>query len=411
MMSSWKKKNSVAPNAIEIPALQKQRGHFRFNTISTLVLILTLVLGFVLQVFLGGLPEAEPLAIMAALALGAAVVLYLLPYWPMAVALAAAAWAVPPVWLEVDFSFLSAALTLGLILAPGFEVVNHWDKIVVLRLGRFHRVKGPGILLLFPMVDSVAGYVDTRIRVTDFSAEMSLTKDTVPVNVDALAFWMVWDPGKAVMEVQDYSKAVALSAQTALRSSIGAHDLTTLLSDRDRLGREIQEQVDAKTNPWGITIISVEFKEILVPKDLEDSLSREAQAERERRARLILGDAEAQVAKAYRQAAQVYGQDATALQLRGMSMVYEGIRDKGGLVLAPSSALEGMNLGTALGAAAHMRSVQNAPSNPTTPGEEMEETEQKRSDQGSALENKQTKHIQQTEEESHSTSMKDGGNT
>ncbi|RKX78332.1 MAG: hypothetical protein DRP60_05555, partial [Spirochaetes bacterium] len=189
--------------------------------------------------------------------------------------------------------------------------------------------------------------------VTDFSAEKSLTVDTVPVHVDALAFWMIWDAEKAVLEVQDFEQAVILSAQTALRSSIGSNTLTSLLCERERLGTEIQKLVDAKTNPWGITIISVEFKEILVPKELEDALSRQAQAEREREARVILGSTEAEIADSFSKAAEVYKNDPTALQLRGMNMIYESIRNKGGLVLVPSSALNSMNLGTVLGAAAH----------------------------------------------------------
>jgi regulator of protease activity HflC (stomatin/prohibitin superfamily) len=209
------------------------------------------------------------------------------------------------------------------------------------------------VVFLLPLLDSIAGTVDTRIRVTDFSAEKSLTIDTVPVHVDALAFWMIWDAEKAVLEVQDFHQAVVLSAQTALRSSIGSNTLTSLLCERERLGEEIQALVDAKTNPWGITIISVEFKEILVPKELEDALSRQAQAEREREARVILGSTEADIAESFRKAAETYKTNPTALQLRAMNMIYESIRNKGGLVLAPSSALENMNLGTVLGTAAY----------------------------------------------------------
>jgi regulator of protease activity HflC (stomatin/prohibitin superfamily) len=195
--------------------------------------------------------------------------------------------------------------------------------------------------------------VDTRIRVTDFSAEKSLTRDTVPVHVDALAFWMIWDPEKAILEVENFEQAVTLSAQTALRASIGSNDLTTLLSERDRLGTEIQQIVDSKTNPWGITIISVEFKEILIPKDLEDALSREAQAEREHASRVILGSTEAEIAQSFKEAANSYRDDPVALQLRAMNMVYESMRNKGGLVLVPASSLESMNLGTVLGTATY----------------------------------------------------------
>jgi regulator of protease activity HflC (stomatin/prohibitin superfamily) len=242
---------------------------------------------------------------------------------------------------------------VGFLLGPAVEVVREWEKIVVLRLGKFHKVRGPGPLVILPLADSIAGYVDTRIRVADFSAEQSLTRDTVPVNVDALAFWMIWDAGRAILEVQNFQEAIVLSAQTALRASIGANDLSALLSERERLGKEIQELVDAKTNPWGITILSVEFKEILIPKELEDALSREAQATRERKARVILSGTEAEIAPEFTRAAESYRDDPIALQLRAMNMIYESIRTKGGLVLVPSEALKGMNLGTVLGTKAY----------------------------------------------------------
>ena len=332
--------------------VRKDRGNFRFNTISALALGLFLGIGLGLQGALMTLPESEIVAQIAAGVLAGAVMLFILPYWPMVIALIAATWATLPVLFSVDLQLLAGVLSIGFLLAPGLEVINQWDKIIVLRLGKFHKVRGPGLLLLFPLLDAVAGYVDTRIRATDFSAEMSLTRDTVPVNIDALAFWMIWDAERAILEVQDFKEAVTLSAQTALRASIGANDLSTLLSERDRLGDEIKQIVDAKTNPWGISILSVEFKEILIPKELEDSHSRQAQASRERNARIILGSVEADIAKNFKKAADVYRDDPVALQLRAMNMIYEGIRNKGGLVLVPASALETMNLGTVLGAKA-----------------------------------------------------------
>ena len=329
------------------------RGHFRFNTISALAMLVFIGIAFSVQELAGSLPDADGTAYIAAGVIGAAALLFVLPYWPVVIAIIAGIWATLPVAFDVNLQIAATILTFGLLLAPGFEVISQWDKIVVLRLGKFHRVRGPGVLLLFPLIDSVAGYVDTRIRVTDFSAEKSLTKDTVPVHVDALAFWMIWDPEKAILEVENFEDAVSLSAQTALRASIGSSDLATLLSERDRLGSEIQEIVDAKTNPWGITIISVEFKEILIPKELEDALSRQAQAERERKSRIILGSAEVEIAGDFKKAADQYRDDPVALQLRAMNMVYESMRNKGGLVLVPSSALESMNVGTVLGASAY----------------------------------------------------------
>ncbi len=334
------------------PAVRTHRGHFRFNTISALSLLVSIAVGLALQELVATLPDAGDTAYLFAGILSAAALLFILPYWPVVLAIIAGLWAALPVYFGTDLQYAAAVITIGFLLAPGVEVINQWDKIVVLRLGRFHRVRGPGALLLFPLVDSVAGYVDTRIRVTDFSAEKSLTRDTVPVHVDALAFWMIWNPEKAILEVENFERAVALSAQTALRASIGSSDLATLLSERERLGEEIQSIVDAKTNPWGITIISVEFKEILIPKELEDALSRQAQAEREKKARVILSAAEAEVAVTFRKAADQYRDDPVALQLRAMNMIYEGIRSKGGLIMVPSSALESMNLGTVLGAGA-----------------------------------------------------------
>jgi len=357
----------------------RQRGHFRFNTISALLILVFLGLGLGLQGLIAGFPDAETASYAAAAAIAGAALLFVLPYWPTVIAAVAGIWAVIPVLLGADLQYAAAILTAGFLIAPAVEVINQWDKIVVLRLGKFHRVRGPGLLFLLPLLDSVAGYVDTRIRVTDFSAEKSLTRDTVPVHVDALAFWMVWDAEKAVLEVEDFGQAVSLSAQTALRESIGSNDLATLLSERARLGREIRSIVDAKTNPWGITIISVEFKEILIPKELEDALSRQAQAERERSSRVILGEAEAEIADVFRRAAETYRDDPVALQLRAMNMVYESIRKKGGLVLLPASVLESMNLGTVLGTAAYQKERRRG-SGKENPGDAATREEEKQDD-------------------------------
>ncbi len=360
----------------------RQRGHFRFNTISALVILVFIALGLGVQALITSLPDPETTSYLAAGVIAAAAVLFILPYWPMVIAIIAGIWAVLPVVFGTDLQYAAAVLTIGFLIAPGVEVISQWDKIIVLRLGKFHKVRGPGALLLFPLIDSAASYVDTRIRVTDFSAEKSLTRDTVPVNVDALAFWMVWDAQKAVLEVENFEEAVSLSAQTALRASIGSNDLTTLLSERERLGGEIQQIVDAKTNPWGITIISVEFKEILIPSELEDALSRQAQAERERGSRIILGSAEVEIAGAFKKAAEQYRDDPVALQLRAMNMIYESMRDKGGLVLVPASALESMNIGTVLGASAYGKQVLQEPGAGNPADEESSEKESQNDDQG-----------------------------
>ncbi len=244
-----------------------------------------------------------------------------------------------------------AAVALAAVIGPCVQVVEQWDKALILRLGRFHKVKGPGLFLLAPLMDRCAAVVDTRIRVTDFSAERILTRDTVPIHVDALAFWMIWDAQKAILEVEDFLEAVTLSAQTALRDSVGKYSLTTLLSERDTLYREIQSILDAKTNPWGITILSVEFVDIQLPKDLEDVMSRQAQAEREKKARLFLAEAELEVAGKFVAASELYKGNPEALNLRGMNMVYDAIKARGSMVLLPSNALQSMNIGSVLGTA------------------------------------------------------------
>lgn len=242
-----------------------------------------------------------------------------------------------------------AGILLAVLLGPSLQVVLQWDKVVVLRLGKYHSVRSPGPFFLMPLMDRCAAFVDTRIRVTDFSAEKILTRDTVPVHVDALAFWMIWDARRAILEVEDFLEAVTLSAQTALRDSIGKYSLTTLLSERETLYKEIQTILDAKTNPWGITILSVEFTDIVLPAELEDVMSKQAQAEREKQARVYLAQAEKDVAAEFRDAARIYEGNLEALNLRAMNMIYDGIKNNGSLVLLPSGALENMNLGSVMG--------------------------------------------------------------
>ncbi|MEP7362697.1 MAG: slipin family protein [Acidobacteriota bacterium] len=229
---------------------------------------------------------------------------------------------------------------------------KQWERAVVLRFGRYRGLRGPGLFLVVPVVDAVARVIDQRVRATDVTAESSLTKDTVPVNVDAIVFWVVWDAEKAMLEVQDYFVAVSMSAQTALRECLGSHDLAEVLHERDKLNQVLQRILDAKTNPWGITVQSVEIREVLLPQGLEDAMSREAQAERERRARIILGTAETEISDKFAQAALVYQDNPIALHLRAMNMLYEAIKEKGSMVIVPSSAVETMGLGGMMGMAA-----------------------------------------------------------
>jgi regulator of protease activity HflC (stomatin/prohibitin superfamily) len=314
---------------------------FLFGMPSLVVLLLLCGAGAGVELSRGGMPPDHLLYTSAAV-----------PTWASVIVLEIALWAAYAAIPQLDSLPLTALAAAGLLLAPALQLVYQWDKAVVLRLGRFHRVRGPGLFLLVPLADRVARSVDTRIRATDFTAEKTLTRDTVPVDVDAHAFWMVWDAQKSVLEVENVLEAVTLAAQAALRDSIGRYDLTTLLTQRDTLCREIQGILDARTSPWGITILSVEFTDIILPQGLEDAMSRVAQAEREKQARVILGAAEVEIAGKFEEASARYRDNPTALNLRAMNMVYEGMRQKGAMVLVPSGALENMNLGAVVAGAA-----------------------------------------------------------
>jgi regulator of protease activity HflC (stomatin/prohibitin superfamily) len=224
--------------------------------------------------------------------------------------------------------------------------------VAVLRLGRYRGLKGPGLFFIVPVVDTLSDFVDQRVRVTDVQAESTLTRDAVPVYVDAIVFWLVWNAEKAVLEVEDFFDAITMSAQTALRESIGRHMLTEMLTDRELLGRELQRILDEKTNPWGITVQSVEIRDVQLPQGLEDAMSRQAQAERERQARIILGTAETEIAEKFEQASVRYAGNPTALHLRAMNMLYEAIKERGAMVIVPSSVVETMGLGGMLGTVA-----------------------------------------------------------
>jgi hypothetical protein len=234
---------------------------------------------------------------------------------------------------------------LGLYLLFSIRVADQWEKVAVLRFGKYVGLKGPGLFHIVPIVDTLSRYVDQRVRVANVSAESTLTRDTVPVNVDAIVFWMVWNAEKSILEVQDYTQSIILSAQTALRESIGRHELHQMVAERELLGRELQRILDEKTNPWGITVQSVEIRDVQIPGDLQDAMSREAQAERERRARVILGLAETEIADKFATAALTYQNNPTALHLRAMNMLYEAIKERGSMVIVPSSAVETMGLG------------------------------------------------------------------
>ena len=246
------------------------------------------------------------------------------------------------------------------LLSASIRIADQWEHAVVLRMGKFKGLKGPGLFFIWPIVDSVSAYVDQRVRVSVFKAEQTLTKDTVPVNVDAVVYWTVWDVEKAALEVQDYQEAIEHIAQTGLRDTIGKHELSTLLQERDKIAEDLQVLLDQNTSPWGITCQTVGIKDIAIPVDLAEAMSKEAQAERERRARVILGTAETEIAEKFAQASKEYTDNPVALHLRGMNMLFEGLKEKGSMVIVPSSALDTMNLGAIGGLASLSKTQENA---------------------------------------------------
>ena len=249
----------------------------------------------------------------------------------------------------------AAGLAVGLVLMQSPRIARQWERGVVLRLGRFAGLRGPGLFWIVPFVDSISSWIDQRVITTSFAAEQTLTSDTVPVNVDAVLFWMVQDAEKAALEVQSYRDAVTWAAQTALRDIIGRTSLTDLLRGRERIEEELQKLIDARATPWGLTVQSVEMRDVVIPDSLQDAMSREAQAAREKQARVILGQAEVEIAKSFETAAQSYQNNPTALHLRAMNMLYEGLKEKGALMLVPSSAVESMGLGGLMGSAAMLQ--------------------------------------------------------
>jgi regulator of protease activity HflC (stomatin/prohibitin superfamily) len=242
-------------------------------------------------------------------------------------------------------SFGVGALVIALVVSSAIQVANQWDRVVILRLGHFHALKGPGLFFIVPVIDATPYWIDTRVITTGFKAEKTLTKDTVPVDVDAVLFWKVVDPRKAALDVADYISAISWASQTALRDVIGKTMLSDMLEGRDKISSVLQKIIDERTEPWGINVISVEVKDVLIPSALEDAMSMQAQAERERQARVILGDSERQVAEKFAEAAKSYDRNPVALHLRAMNMLYEGLKKNSTIVIVPSTAVESMQLG------------------------------------------------------------------
>jgi regulator of protease activity HflC (stomatin/prohibitin superfamily) len=355
------------------------RADFRFGPINIMMLVASCLAGLVIH--LAVFPfRLEAVITMVAVAIALSAIFKLSQIWESVLILTTLAglWTYlrhrPESWILV-----TTVVAAGL-LAPCVQMAYQWEKAVVLRFGRFRGLRGSGIYLVLPVIDKVANYVDQRIRVTDFTAETTLTRDTVPVNVDAIAFWMVWDAEKAVLEVADFETAVTLSAQTGLRNAIGKHELADMLSHRDRMGEEIQQVLDSKTNAWGITVQSVEIRDIIIPKELEDAMSRQAQAERERQSRIILSTAETEIAEKFAAASEYYKHNPAALHLRAMNMVFEGLKKKGSMVIVPSTAVETMGLGAMGGLTAFDRILGDdgkyGDDGPKTPSKETNDDEE-----------------------------------
>jgi regulator of protease activity HflC (stomatin/prohibitin superfamily) len=336
------------------------RADFRFAPLNTLLLVAIVVAGLTVHL---NVYEFTMEAVVYSLgaALGLTILLRWTQVWEAVVIFGTATCLAFFLHLRPDSEILMASAIVALLVAPSVQIAYQWERAVVLRFGKFRGLRKPGLFVIVPVIDKVAQFVDQRIRVTDFSAETTLTADTVPVKVDAIAFWMVWDAEKAVLEVERFHEAVVMSAQTALRNAIGKNDLAVLLSERDRLGHEIQALLGQKTNPWGITIDAVEIRDIIIPKGLEDAMSRQAQAERERQSRIILGTAETEIAEKFAKASEHYRNNSVALHLRAMNMVYEGLRQKGSMIIVPSTAVETMGLGALGGLTAFDRGAAQEP--------------------------------------------------
>jgi regulator of protease activity HflC (stomatin/prohibitin superfamily) len=320
------------------------RADFRFAPLNVLLLIVFFIIGLVIHLSLYSFSINTVLVFLGS-ALALASCIRVTQVWEAVVILGTTDGLIGYLVLRPESEVFLLTAALALLVAPSIQIAYQWERAVLLRFGKFKGLRKSGLFGIMPIIDKVAQFVDQRVRVTDFSAETTLTSDTVPVNVDAIAFWMVWDAQKAVLEVEQFDDAVVLSAQTALRNAIGKHDLATLLSERDKLGQEIQKLLDEKTNAWGITTQTVEIRDVIIPKGLEDAMSRQAQAERERQSRIILGTAETEIAEKFASASKHYQNNAVALHLRAMNMVFEGLRQKGSMIIVPSTAVETMGLG------------------------------------------------------------------
>jgi regulator of protease activity HflC (stomatin/prohibitin superfamily) len=272
----------------------------------------------------------------------------------------------------------AGAFILAIIVSSAIQVADQWDRAVILRLGHFHSLRGPGLFFIIPVLDAIPYWIDTRVITTGFKAEKTLTKDTVPVDVDAVLFWKVVDPKKAALDVADYQSAISWASQTALRDVIGKTMLSDMLEGRDKISALLQKIIDERTEPWGINVISVEVKDVLIPSGLEDAMSMQAQAERERQARVILGDAERQIAEKFAEAGKSYEHNPIAFHLRAMNMLYEGLKENSTIVIVPSTAVESMQLGGLAGMTALTMGLGQERANGHKEGKIMEQMDETR---------------------------------
>jgi regulator of protease activity HflC (stomatin/prohibitin superfamily) len=257
------------------------------------------------------------------------------------------------IWISIVIAVIAIAIGWSI------KVARHWERVVILRLGKFRQMAGPGIFFIIPVIDETPIWIDLRIRTTFFAAEKTLTKDNVPVNVDAVMFWIVDDPMKAALEVEEYQKAVFWAAQTTLRDIIGKTELYEMLAGREHIDEELKQMIDMRTESWGVSVRSVEIRDVMIPDELQDAMSREAQAERERRARVILGTAELEIAEKFAEASKMYHKNPEAFSLRAMNILYEGIKEKSALVIVPSNMVDSLNPGSILGYVSNMQEKQN----------------------------------------------------
>ncbi|GAB1483104.1 hypothetical protein MASR2M78_19200 [Treponema sp.] len=336
------KKKADKPLIKNVPKAGK-KVDFSLNVAGLAFIALLIIFTLALRVSSGSLPSILDFIILLATPLIASLAMVLFPRWSVSIkllllCLVALAFTSSAAAGEAPLVFAFAALAL--ILAPSIQKMEEWERAIVLRFGRFHRVHGPGLFILFPFADRIAKVVDLRIRVTDFAAETTLTRDSVTVTVDAICFWMVWDAEKAVCEVQDYVEAVVLSSKTALRNMISKNDLSTFLEHGDEIEEKIREEVDKKTTDWGLTVQHIEITDIQIPLGLQDSLSRLAQMEREKKGRILLAEAEIEIAHKFEEAAKVYGLNETAMKLKSLSILNEGLKAGNSMMLVPNSITE-----------------------------------------------------------------------